>query len=179
MSTAAPPSPPRPSSSDANQVTYLAVRDRFLSAVPTSSDGDVKFFMEIGRFVLDRWQAEELTRNSGAPLVESASDHLWSQCTEKHLRDLRTEVGITYEQHIHVARMETISREILSKIDVLQAPARFLSWHISTAYQGFIGAIGLLIFGLLFVWIAPSITKTVRATLDDTLPADTRPNIVM
>ena len=50
-----------------------------------------------------------------------------------------------------------------------------LSWTVRETFKGFVGAIGILLFGLIIVWLAPHITKAVRAAADDALPADTRP----
>ena len=41
--------------------------------------------------------------------------------------------------------------------------------------KGFVSSIGLLLFGLLLVWVAPSLVKSVRGAMDKTLPEQTSP----
>jgi len=42
--------------------------------------------------------------------------------------------------------------------------------------EGFVGGIGLVVLGLLFVWLAPHIVKDIRGAFDDALPEATSPH---
>lgn len=168
-------SPNRPTSLDSQPVSYLVARDRFLTRFPDSEDELIHYYADIGRYVLDRWQAEERDRVEGAPLDELATDCRWDECTEKHLRDLSTEVGVAYRTHVRRARVLSLLADWRAKAGSLATILQGVGWFLMEAWRGFVGAIGILIFGLLLVWIAPNVTKNLRSVVDDTLPKETRP----
>jgi hypothetical protein len=132
--------------------------------------------MAVGRFVEDRWLAEERMRKPGEALDEDASWNLWDECSEKHLRGLRTEAAELLQCEIRSRRARSLAAEFWQKVEPLNAAAKVLAWIVIEAARGFVAAIGLVAFGLLIVWAAPKVAKSVRAAVDDNLPADTRPD---
>lgn len=144
--------------------------------MPQDDAGWLDRYVAVGVFVVDRWLAEELDRIEGQPLDEQACWARWDQCSEKHLRDLRTEASQLVAEEITQRRLRTLAEEWLHRIEPGKNIISGLSWLFMEAFRGFIGGIGLLIFGLLIVWAAPRIARSVRSAVDDTLPASTRPS---
>ena len=78
-----------PTAAEQAKVSYLDVRDQFLAI---SNEGEyAEWLAKVGRYVHDRWLAEELTRTPGQPLDEEACKHLWDECSRKNLTDLQGE----------------------------------------------------------------------------------------
>jgi hypothetical protein len=148
-------------------------RDRFLTRFPKAEDDLIRYYADIGRYVLDRWQAEELERDEGRPLDEAKTDCRWDECSEKHLRDLSTEVGIAYQQHLRRARVAALVGTWWADFKPVHGAIKFLVWVISEGVRGFVGAVGILVIGLIILNMAPSIGKAVRSALDDAFPAET------
>lgn len=160
---------------DAALVEYQQVRDRFLARIPERDSEQLEHYVAIGYFVLDRWMAEELDRVPGQPLDEQACWDRWDQCSEKHIRDMRTEAKELVEREVSRRRVRSLLGDWGRKAEPVRGFASVLSWTGMEMLRGFVGAIGLLLFGLLFVWLAPSVVKSVRGAIDDSLPAETRP----
>lgn len=166
----------RVKSNDAALVPYPEIRDRFLARIPEDDDaGLLEQYVAIGRFVLDRWFAEELDRVNGQPLDEAACWDRWDQCSEKNLRDLRTEahqlLDAQMQKHRAGAFMQTWARRSEPMRDLIKG----VSWFSKESVRGFVHGVGLLAFGLLIAWLAPAITRAVRSAVDEALPHDTRP----
>ncbi|MDB5726719.1 MAG: hypothetical protein JWQ16_3473 [Novosphingobium sp.] len=159
-------------------VSYLDIRDRFLARLPDEEQNrrdTLDIYVSVGRFVVDRWLAEEIDRPDGGQLNEQASWGRWDQCTEKHLRDLRSEAVGMLNVEVQKGPVFGFVRAAFQRLDALKTFAVVVAWTAKEAVRGFVGAIGLLIFGLLLVWLAPHVAKVLRSTADDALPADTRP----
>jgi len=73
--------PPTFHPNDNAPVSYLAIRDRFLARF-VEPEADAQHLIEIGRFVVDRWMAEERLREQGGKINEQETDKLWDECTE-------------------------------------------------------------------------------------------------
>ena len=160
---------PRPSPEDQARVPYPAVRDRLLTA---SQDSEyVEWLIEVGRYVEKCWLAEEQVRKPGADLDEDATKELWDRCTEGELRTLRTEGLVELE----VYRQRKIATDITEGITNLSWGWRAGGWFVRTMVEGFVAGIGLIVLGLLFVWLAPHVVKSIRGAMDDALPAATSP----
>jgi hypothetical protein len=165
----------RAGANDAKLVPYQEIRDRFLSRID-DEPSRLESYVAIGRFVTDRWMAEELKRAPGAPLDEHACWDDWDKCTEKHLRDLRTEASQLLKAQLKKGRHTALVDDWVRRAEPVRWLLRGISWFARTAFDGFVGGIGLLIFGLLIVWLMPQIAKSIRSTVNDNLPSDTRPD---
>ena len=55
----------RPNPQEQAKVPYSQIRDRFLTSY--NDTDDVEWLIEVGRYVQDRWMAEELSRTVGQP----------------------------------------------------------------------------------------------------------------
>lgn len=167
----------QPQTNDSAPVSYLEARDRFLSRFPKkpSEEKLLRYYAEVGRYVLDRWHAEERDRPDGQPFNEAETDCRWDECTEKHLRDLSIEVVTAHTMAIRQARIRSLVAEVLSSVRPISGFLRFANWVVMESVRGFVGAIGILAFGLLLVWLAPPLTRTIRSVVDDLAPEATRP----
>lgn len=165
----------KPGANDAALVPYPEVRDRFLSRLPDDETKRLDTYVAVGRFVVDRWMAEELDRLDGAPLDEHACWERWDQCSEKHLRDLRFEASSLLKGQIAKGRVGAFVADWLSRIEPLASFFKGLSWVWWEAVRGFVGAVGLLVFGLMVAWLLPGIARSIRSAVDDSLPVTTRP----
>lgn len=168
-------SPKPPSAKDSVPVPYSVARDRMLARFPKSDDDLIPYYADIGRYVLDRWQAEERDRPEGAPFDEAATDARWDEITEKQLRDLSTEVGVAYQEHIRHKRARAFVAQWYSRISPVARICRAIAWLFMESFRGFLGAIGVLLFGYLLLSMYPSVVRSVRGVLDDALPTETRP----
>jgi hypothetical protein len=151
-------------------VPYPEIRDRFLAA--SERTNRVAWLIEVGRFVEDRWLAEEEARPAGEPLDEEASWDLWDSCTEKYLRDLRTEARTLLKQELHRGRLAALAKKWWTNVEPLQAFFRALRWVLAQIGKTIVGAIGLLAFTLFVLWLFPGLVQTARSTLDRLLPQD-------
>jgi hypothetical protein len=163
-------------SNDAALVPYPEIRDRFLARMPDDDNAALlEQYVAIGRFVVDRWSAEELDRMDGEPLDEAACWDRWDQCSEKHLRDLRTEAKQLLDSQMREHRAGAFIRAWARRSEPMRGIIAGLSWFAKEAMRGFVAGVGLLLFGLMIAWLAPSITRAVRSAVDEALPHDTRP----
>lgn len=160
----------RPSAEEQAKVSYPIIRDRFLAA---SGKGDyAEWLIEVGRYVHHCWLAEERARKPGQPLDEDASKALWDECSERDLRNLRTEALVDLENY----RRGKLIQDLRARYVSLQAGWKVIVWLLRTMLEGFIGGIGLVILGLILVLLAPHVAKSVRGALDDLLPSSTSPH---
>lgn len=160
----------------AAKIPYPEIRDRFIAHNDTTSDEQrLMLLAEIGAFVLDRWEAEEVERVEGQPLDEQACWSMWDEVTEKQFQSLRSSAAELVARETKRRRIRAFTSDWLEQQATLANLWRGLSWALMRAWEHFIGAFGLLLFGLLIVWGAPHLAKTIRSALDETLPQDTRP----
>lgn len=167
MSLSPKGSPTVPSSQDSIPVTYLAARERFLSRIPEKEDGLIPYYADVGRYVVDRWQAEERDRKEGQALDEAVTDCRWDECTEKHLRDLSTEVGVAYQLHIRQERVRSLAVQFGSQLKPISLAARFLGWFLRESSGAIAGLVGILLFGVALVYFFPGVTQSARGNLED------------
>ena len=163
--------PPKFVPEDAAHVSYLVWRDRFLAKFADSDDTrDAIRLMKVGRVVVDRWMAEEHARTPGQPLDEAATDELWDQYTERSLREFSTETEQIFARAVSSTKLRDLVAQFGSGFKPIAGITNAINWLFMTAWTGFISAIGIIAFGLLFVWALPSVTNAIRAAVDDSLP---------
>jgi hypothetical protein len=165
-----------PSPGNGKRIPYDVIRDRFLAKPPKTAEQDLLYFTEIGLFVFDRWQQIANDHNDGDTIDESACDHRWDECTEKDLREFKTRATDTVKAEIKRRRALAFVQSWMAKFDSISGIAKVISWFLMEAVRGFVGAIGILIFGLLFLYLSPTVSKAFRAAIDDIAPQETRPN---
>ena len=126
----------------------------------------------MGRYVHHCWLSEERDRKPGEPLDEDACKPLWDECSERDLINLRSEALV----ELRTYRRRKLMQDIRAAFASLEAAWKVLIWTVKTMVEGFVAGIGLIILGLVFVWLAPNVAKAIRSALDDTLPASTSPH---
>jgi hypothetical protein len=131
--------------------------------------------VEVGLFVQSCWLREENARVPGEPLDEDALWEYWDKCSEKELRDLRTQARLLVQNKLQERRTRAFVETFRKNIQPARDLIRFGSWFAKEVLRGFVGALGIVLMGLLFVWLAPNITKALRNTVDDMLPHHTQP----
>lgn len=125
-------------------------------------------------FVFYRWQ--QIASDAGdLPPDEAKSAGRWDECTDRDLRDYKAKARQLIGDEIGRLRALAFIQSVWKKLDSLTTLARAVAWTGRTVGEHFVGAIGLLLFGLLFVWALPHFTKDLRSTVDILLPQDTRP----
>jgi hypothetical protein len=167
------PSQPRPRPQDHAPVGYPEVRDRFLLGADTANS--VEWLVAVGRFVQDRWLAEERTREKDQALDEGATGHLWDECTERQLVELRANAILQLREYS--ARhwengVRAYWRRTFKPVKGIIAAIR---WLLVEMVRGLIGGIGLIILGLMFLALQPGTVKHIRTLLNDLLPESTSP----
>ena len=166
--------PQRPSVDDFHRLPYPKIRDRFLSSLDEADE--VEWLIEVGSFVRDRWLAEEASRPAGEELDEHELWDVWDDCSEGHLRELRVKALIQLQSYLNAGRVRAVVlkiRKAIRPLESLLSAGAWLAWEV---WRGFVGGVGLLILGLLFVWAEPHVAKSVRKTMDEVLPVATQPN---
>jgi len=135
----------------------------------------VRYFTEIGLFVFDRWQQISADYEAGSDIDEIASDGRWDECTQQDLDRFKERAQTMLAEEAKRVGLLEWSKAWGSSFAPLSAVLKAFGWIVMEALRGFVGAIGILIFGLIFLWLAPSVTKAFRAAIDDLAPIETRP----
>lgn len=161
----------RPSAKDARAVPYPEVRDRFLTASQRTSR--VAWLVEVGRFVEDRWLAEEAARCPGQPLDEEACWDLWDQCSEKYLRDLRTEARTLLQGELRRRRIAALVANWRGNAQPLKMASAAAAWVFAQWGKAVAGAIGVILFGWLMISLFPSLVYSFRSSVDKLLLPET------
>lgn len=126
-------------------------------------------------YVFKRWQAIADDHAEGEAIDEVAHDARWDECTARAFDKIRDDIQQLIAQEIRRKRMAAFV-SYWSKTDGrVKTVLKGLAWVFMRAWEGFVGAIGLLLFGLLFVWLAPEVAREIRSAMDQTLPVQTRP----
>lgn len=136
----------------------------------------MRYFTEIGLFVFDRWQQIADDHADGDVIDEIACDHRWDECTEQDLHNFKRRSNDLVKSEVKRLRALAFAQYWASRLDSISSVAKGVNWFLMEAFRGFVGAIGILIFGLLFLYAAPSVSKAFRAAIDDLAPQATRPN---
>lgn len=158
-----------PNAAEQARVTYPVIRDRFLAI---SDEGEyAEWLIQVGRYIHHCWLAEEQDRKPGEPLDEEATKRLWDQCSELELRNLRSN-SLQWLQDYRTTKWEV---DLNAWYEDLNVNWKIGAWLLKTMAEGFVGGLGLIVLGLVLVWLEPHLIKTIRATIDDALPAATSP----
>jgi hypothetical protein len=164
----------RPTAEEQARVSYPDIRDRLLSS--SKEEEYTEWLVSVGRFVHHCWLREEEARGDG-PLNEDATKHLWDECSESELEVLRTDAILRLENYRRQRLRTDLLGAVLPYLAVAKAwPARAALWVGKTMAEGFIGGVGLVVLGVLFLWLAPMVVKDIRGAADDVLPAATSPH---
>jgi hypothetical protein len=148
------------------------VRDRLLTAYEQTDEAE--WLVQVGRFVQHCWLAEEAARNGGAFDEMKLWDE-WDKCDEAKLRALRSEALVIlrdYTRKQHRQRWAALFDAAKERM----RPSRWVGWHLSELYRGFLGGVGIVTFGLLIAIGWPQVVRAVRSAVNDLLPAATQPH---
>lgn len=132
--------------------------------------------MAVGRFVQDRWLAEEATRKDGEDLDEHACWPLWDQCTEKQIRDLRSEAGIALKAYVIRNGLIAIADYAGRTFKPIKALLVAMNWIFWQFLRGIVSGIAIILLGMALAAMFPDIVKRARGTADALLPAATQPD---
>ncbi len=159
----------RGSAKDHSLAKYQEVRERFLSTLDKTDD--LQWLVEVGSFVRDRWQAEENERAPNAPLDEEKSWHLWDECSEGHLRELRANAELEVKAYLKRRRARAFISSVVEQTKPVHDILKIAAWLLTEIVRGFVGALGLLLFGFILVVFFPGVVHLLRSTLIDMLPS--------
>jgi len=147
-----------------------------LANLPEDDERALQYFAEIGTFVFTRWQQIAADFPTNGEIDEVASDHRWDDCTETDLQAQRQQTEYLIKNALRQGRWTALFQELGTKFDGLTSIVQALSWVFMEALRGFVGTIGIVVFGLIFLWLAPGVVKSVRTAFDEVAPAETRPD---
>lgn len=163
--------PPRPGPGDHTRVAYLDVRDRFLTSWNDQKEHEVEWLVAVGRFVQDRWIAEDdAFVSNGDGDGEPDYDALWDLCDEKQLRDLRIEAADKLRSYLTEEGTRAAVSALARQFDPLRSLSRVVAWVGWEMLKGLVGGVGLIILGLLLVWLAPQFLAALREHVQQALP---------
>jgi hypothetical protein len=123
-----------------------------------------------GRFVEDRWLAEERVRLKDQPLDEQATWALWDQCTAGDLDRLQRESHDALKTYVRNQSLAAAVQTLTGAIRPVERVLSAVGWIIKEAWRGLIAGLGLIVLGYLLVQLASPLAKTVRAAVDDAFP---------
>jgi hypothetical protein len=123
-------------------------------------------------FIWSRWEAIASDDPNGQIVNEDASQR-WDECTEREFDGIRTNADTLIEREVARRRVRAVIAAMLK--EPWGTILKGVSWVLWQMWEHFWGALGLLAFGLIFVWLAPHIAKEMRSAFDETLPPQTRP----
>lgn len=169
--------PARASEADHERLEYPTIRDQFLASYREAKDEAV-WLVEVGKFVQHCWLAEEHERHKSgtSELDEIKLWHCWDQCSQGQLEDIRTKAALALDEHARKVAVQSLLRTTASRIKPIGWLVQSLSWVSKEVVRGFVGGVGLILLGLLFVWVAPHLAKCIRHALDEALPVSTQPH---
>lgn len=153
-------------------VPYLKTRDRFLEAADKTDH--IEWLVAVGRFVQDRWLAEEATRKDGEDLDEHGCWPLWDQCTEKQIRDLRSEAGIALKAYVKRNGLIAITDYAARTFKPVKALLVALNWIFWQFLRGIVSGIAIILLGMALAAMFPDVVKRARGMADSLLPEATR-----
>jgi len=166
-------------SENGGRLSYNDIRDQFLAELPKTAQEELEYFTRIGMFVFYRWQAIASDHAQGETIDEGACDHRWDECTEQNLTNIREDARELIGEEVGRQRAFAFVVAWFRRIEPIRAVSGKVEWVLMRIWEHFVGAIGLLAFGLIFVWLAPQVARHLRTTSDEMLPAETRPQDLM
>lgn len=134
---------------------YEDVRDDFLGHPPKTQEQWLKYYVEIGKYVFDRWTAIASDHQPGAQIDETACEHRWNDCTEGEFKHNKTVAA----QLIAAEAKRQGLKAIASAIDADGHQRRWLPWLGMTILEHVVGAIGFLIIAGLVALAIPSLLR--------------------
>lgn len=155
----------RAKAEDHTVVAYPVIRDRFLGSADKTDE--IEWLVAVGRFVQDRWLAEE--NECGGKFDEEVAWDVWDKCTEKQLRDLRSEAGAALKEYVDQKSLTALGAWWKAKADPVRGLLNGLKWTLEQSLRAVVGAVALIVVGLLVVWLAPGLVKRAHGTLDAVL----------
>lgn len=150
---------------DHSVVQYTTIRDRFL--VSADKTDEIEWLVAVGRFVQDRWLAEE--NECGGTFDETLAWPVWDRCTEKQLRDLRTEAGSALKEYVAAKGIVAIREWAATTLNPLRGFMKGVKWVLEQSLRAIVGAIALIVVGIVLVLLAPGFVKRAHGTLDAVL----------
>jgi hypothetical protein len=154
------------------RIKYEEVRDQFLKEPPATDEEALDFFVHLGMYVYGRWQSIAADTGDG-PIVDEDCNNRWDDCTDHEFDELRTRAEELIGREVAHRRISALLASVVK--EPFGTILKGVGWALWQMWEHFWGAVGLLLFGLIFVWLAPHVAREVRSALDETLPHDTRP----
>jgi len=154
------------------RLTYDEIRDRFLAQPPEGAEEELQYFTRLGMYIFSRWEAIADDVKRGQPFDDNSTR--WDECTERDYEKISADAENLVTKEVRRQSLKAIAAWFNK--DKLGRLLKGLGWAGMTVWEHFVGALGLLLFGLLIVALSPHIAKEVRAAFDELLPERTSPN---
>jgi hypothetical protein len=154
------------------RLPYEKVRDRFVAEEPQNDREALEYLVRLGLYITSRWEAIASDDPAGAIINEDASPR-WDECTQREYEKLTSEAQDLIAREVAKQRVRALFAAMLK--EPWDTIAGMAGWVFMRAWEHFVGAIGLLLFGLLLVWAFPHFVKQMRSAFDETLPQQTSP----
>ncbi|HEV2818029.1 MAG TPA: hypothetical protein VGW40_12510 [Allosphingosinicella sp.] len=150
------------------------MRDGFLAEPPATDEESLEYYTRIGMFVARRWQAIAADTPDEA-MDEEKSAHRWDECTTQGIDNIREDAHALIGREVARQRVRAAWKAWRKQAPATKLMLRGITWLAWRVWEHFWGAIGLVAFGLVLVWLAPHFTRDARMRADTLLPADTSP----
>lgn len=149
-----------PKSAEKNKpLTYDLIRDYILSQQPNRDVDYLLYYTWIGAFMFERLQAEELARPDGKPWAYDHTAHVWNECSIYQLEQLHEKIRAAYSQEVQRRRVQTVRRQLAGAMKPLLTVTKGIAWFMRAMAEGFVGAIGILLFALLLRALMPEVIE--------------------
>jgi hypothetical protein len=154
----------RATADDHAQVTYPVARARFLEAEEQTDQ--IEWLVAVGRYVQDRWLAEEAARDPVHELDEHAVWDEWDKFTEKQYRDLRAEAGLALKEYVDRKSWRAIRAMAKEKLKPFGTCIGILKWMLDKGLGAIVGALAIIGVAILLAWLMPDFVRRGHSTLD-------------
>ena len=164
-----------PGGASTKRLPYDHIRDQFLAEIPLTAEEELHYFTRIGMFVFDRWQAIADDHPDNTPIDEAAHDARWDECTQRQLDGIRKEARALIAKEVGRQRALAFAKRWAGSLKDIRWLWKGTSWIVWRMWEAFIGAVGLVLFGIMMISLAPSLRQEIRSEVDRWFPLDEPP----
>ena len=157
---------------DRMRLKYEEIRDRFIAEPPATNEEALDYFVRLGMYIYGRWEAIGADTPDGQRMDEDGSKR-WDECTDGEFDEIRSRAAQLIDSEVARRRIKALFAALFR--EPWGSIVKGISWAFMRAWEHFVGAFGLVAFGLLLVWAFPHIVKDIRSAINQALPQETRP----
>ena len=153
-------------------ISYDDARIRFLAKVPRGGKEELEYFTRLGMFIFFRWQAIQDDATATSRPFDDNSVR-WDECSLREYANIQADARELIKSEVSRRCLANVAKWLLR--EKLGKISRNAGWVGMTIWEHFVGAFGLLLFGLLFVLAKPYVAREIREAFNELLPEQTSP----